>query len=536
MADPTGAEIQRNMAWMRGNLEKTPKGMNPDIANMVRDVRNMYFPGETRPVGATPAMQSAVQGQPLPAAGEPVRPAPAMRTLAQGVAPQGQPRGYSGMAWSAPTATEMPGLGPQSATPDLTTRYSTPAGPQQPGPSDMIQKMGQQKPSPGFWDNAWNERTVTGASAGEEASGLRKAAGAAGLAGAALTGGLGTWMKRTPAAIPVIAAGGIAQEMMDPASRYSQALKGIREGVKETYRTEGLPAAIARQVGGIIPAAYETLGAAGAPFEKMAGSALRNFAIGTGIAESPTQAMARAREIYNRDIAPTRGVTQPTLGDAMNPQPTPGAPSTINITRGGTPAAEPGGQITVRRGTQTPQAYSLDPQGNVIGPAQAAGGAGLTPAEQTYNANLARAMELENQRQAIINDEIAYQAHRGGYGRTPPNARLITAMMGGKAAVSGTPLAPPKLKPLSESDLLTGQGRQAIGQIGQLDDDFATRTQQLQQQHPNWTPEQIAADPEVRRNRLRKQQIQDQFKNIIELSGKKLPTLDQVLAGQYRGE
>jgi len=208
MADPyelSPFQKQNVQSWMRGSLASDPKALHPDIANMVRDVRGMYFPGETRPVGATPAMQSAVQGQPLPAAGEPVRPAPAMRTLAQGVGPQGQPRGYSGMTWSAPTATEVPGLGPQSATPDLTTRYSSPAGPQRPAPtmSDMIQKMGAPQQPKGFWDAAtmggMNPQTQT---PGEDLKTLGKLAGAVrGLsAGEAVTGPIGITAALAPMA------------------------------------------------------------------------------------------------------------------------------------------------------------------------------------------------------------------------------------------------------------------------------------------------------------------------------------------------
>ena len=184
MAEPTGFELNRLAAWMRGGLENTPKGMNPDVANMVRDVRNMYMPAGERPVGAGPAMQSAVQGQPLPAASEPVRQVPGMRTLAQGVAPQGPARGYSGMAWEAPKFSEIAGLGPQSATPDLSQIYNSPVGPKRAAPavSDMTAKMGQPPKAPGFWDAATmggGPQTTAGTTPMEELGILGKLAGAA---------------------------------------------------------------------------------------------------------------------------------------------------------------------------------------------------------------------------------------------------------------------------------------------------------------------------------------------------------------------
>jgi|GEM_PF-5593825 len=153
----TSMDVSSNPDWSRMNrsLEIDLKALHPDIANMVRDVAGMYSPSESRPVGATPLMQSAVQGQPLPAAGEPVRPAPAMRTLAQGVGPRVQAPGYSGMGWSAPTATEVPGLGPQSATPDMTTRYAQSIGPQpKPYGASMGGQMGKGYVPKGFWEGA----------------------------------------------------------------------------------------------------------------------------------------------------------------------------------------------------------------------------------------------------------------------------------------------------------------------------------------------------------------------------------------------
>ena len=226
------------------------------------------------------------------------------------------------------------------------------------GPS-MGEQMGKGYVPKGFWEGA----TIGGAPASEEASSLRKAAGAAGLAGAALTGGLGTWLRRTPAAIPVIEAGGIAEGVMNPESRFNQAARRTRENVREAYRTEGLPAAIAQQIGSIAPMTYETLGAAGAPFESMAGSAgrmagsvLRNLAVGAGISESPTQAMARAREIYERDIAPTRPRQLPQISVPGAPSPAQNAPSLATAAAGapsvagrvtpgaGRPGATPGQQ------------------------------------------------------------------------------------------------------------------------------------------------------------------------------------------------
>lgn len=378
--------------------------------------------------------------------------------------------------------------------------------------------MSQSKAAPGFWDAA----TMGGGTVGEEASGLRKAAGVGAGIGAALTGGLGTWMRRTPAAIPVIEAGGVAQEMMDPSSRYSQALKGIRENVKEAYRTEGLPAAVARQIGGIIPAAYETLGAAGAPFEKMTRSALRNLAAGAGIAESPSAAMARARDIYNRDIAPTRG-----------------AQSTIDVTRGEAPIAESGRQITIRRGTNAPDVYGLDAQGNVTGLAQpTAGGAGLTPAERAYNTQLTRGMELENQRQAQINDELAYQMRGGEFGLRRPSPRLISALMGGKAAVSGTPAVPPTIKPMPAADVAMNRALTVEDQRAQISDQFDARMAQLQSANPQITDAQIAADPQIRALSKRRAALQARLDALQEITSKKLPGMDYYLGRELkeRGE
>lgn len=362
----TPMDVSSSPDWSRMSrpLEIDLKALHPDIANMVRDVAGMYSPSESRPVGATPLIQSAVQGQPLPAAGEPVRPVPAMRTLAQGVGPRVQAPGYSGMGWSAPTATEVPGLGPQSATPDMTTRYAQAIGPQpKPYGASMGDQMGKGYVPKGFWEGA----TIGGAPASEEASSLRKAAGAAGLAGAALTGGLGTWLRRTPAAIPVIEAGGIAEGVMNPESRFNQAARRTRENVREAYRTEGLPAAIAQQIGSIAPMTYETLGAAGAPFESMAGSAgrmagsvLRNLAVGAGISESPTQAMARAREIYERDIAPTRPRQLPQISVPGAPSPAQNAPSLATAAAGAPSVA---GRVTP--GTGRPGATSGQQRGEL---------------------------------------------------------------------------------------------------------------------------------------------------------------------------
>lgn len=136
--------------------------------------------------GSSPAYQSAIaEGRPVGSYRAPAaQPFPGLNDY---ISPQGQPRGYSGMAWSAPTATEVPGLGPQSATPDFMTRYNAPVGPTRPASTvdPIAQKMSAPPQPKGFWDSATmgGQPTAAGTTAADEAATLGKLTGAAGILG-----------------------------------------------------------------------------------------------------------------------------------------------------------------------------------------------------------------------------------------------------------------------------------------------------------------------------------------------------------------
>lgn len=459
MADPSGAEIQRNMAWMRGNLEKTPKGMNTDIANMVRDVRGMYFPGETRPVGATPAMQSAVQGQPLPAAGEPVRPAPAMSTLAQGVAPQGQPRGYSGMAWSAPTATEVPGLGPQSATPDLTTRYSAPAGPARPAPS-VAQQMADTRPSLSGMMQKMGASPQT-ASPANDAAALGKLAGAAGILGG------GAAVATSPLTLAATLGGPLAayigQKELHPSYERGHASM-LPPDVRPTDQTSGTP--------------Y------GTAFEK-----------------------------YKQPANQPSTATQPgtTAGS-----------DTVRVYRGGS-----GGGLTTT--------YDVSPGAplgkvlNVEGMAP-----GLTPQEHLYNVQALRSAQAANEQQGWASRNLR------NFLSTPrevnaKTAGFMNALTG--AAGAGDVLAPvrpqvPTRVPMG--DVAMGKELGVEEQAAQVTDQFGARLQQLQTENPQITPNQVAADPQIRSLSQRRTALQKRLAALQEITSKKLPGMDYYLGQNLR--
>lgn len=114
--------------------------------------------------------------------------------------------------------------------------------------------------------------------------------------------------------------------------------------------------------------------------------------------------------------------------------------------------------------------------------------------------------------------------------------------LAGLAQAAGKGVEPirPQLQKASQEkqpDLVQRAGYDASQQLLELDAEHTNRVQQIQAANPRMTPEQIAADPQVRQNRLRKQQVQAQFNRMIELSGKRLPTLDQSMAiGGTSGE
>jgi len=239
--DLTPFQKQNVQSWMRGPMTTDPKALHPDIANMVRDVSKMYTPSGERPVGAGPAMQAAVQGQALSPAQEPVRMYPAMSELASSIPPQGQPRGYSGVPWNAPTATEVRGLGPQSATPDLQTRYSAPIGAKQPAPplSEFMQKMADTRaPVSDVAQKMSGARPQT-ATPAEDARFLGKLAGAAGTVGAAMQGApISTLARGAAVAYPAVnAAGQLFQGLSDAAAgRPNATIEASRPAREQTYR------------------------------------------------------------------------------------------------------------------------------------------------------------------------------------------------------------------------------------------------------------------------------------------------------------
>lgn len=163
---------------------------------------------------------------------------------------------------------------------------------------------------------------------------------------------------------------------------------------------------------------------------------------------------------------------------------------------------------------------------------------GLTPEEHLYNQQALRSAQT-----GVEQQEYSARALRN-FLRTPrpvnqATAQMITALEG-VAGPGIAPIRPQMTKPIkapTAGDDVTRAGYAMSQQIDQAENDFAARVQQMQAANPRLTPEQIAADPQIRQNRLRKQRLQDQFNRMIELTSKRLPTLDQVMAtGGLSGE
>lgn len=516
MADTlSGFERQRLGTFMRGPMEKTPAFLHPDVAQMLRDVRGLYYPGETRPVGATPAMQSAVQGQPLPAAGEPVRPAPAMRTLAQGVGPRVQAPGYSGMGWSAPTATEVPGLGPQSATPDLTTRYSSPIGATRPPPpvgeiaqkmqdprgqlSDMIRKMGATPPT---------------ATAAEDAGMLQKLAGAAGTIGNIASRGVMPTLGTALRATPVAAAYNVAQAARDPESAISKEWAGTYERVRSAPT---LGEATGQMVGStprmLTAAATDAVGPLRGFFRGVMGGATGSVI--------PATAAAQPTNIPREALSPQPMAGAPQFAPAGARAQAPEEPQTVRIHRGGS-----GGGLTTT--------YDVSP-GAPLGKVLSVEGMapGLTPEEHLYNQQALRSAKI-----AAGQQEYSARMLHNLFDKPRPINQATAQMVAALQGIAGpgvAPVRPQMTKPIkapTAGDDVTRAGYAMSQQIDQTENDFASRVQALQAANPQMSPEQIAADPQIRQNRLRKQRLQEQFNRMIELTSKRLPTLDQSMAAR----